>query len=368
VLHLTLRKEGKMIKFLTFSVFTLTILIFACSDKKTTTPTGPDDTATSTWIEDGGYWRSLVDATSYDDYVYFSFVDEDTVTLTDEQATDNESWDIAFKRTYIILNGGVSGIKGVSGIDLEAIDSPDGTDFDAVADTSDVDGNSWIEDDYDLVVDEWYSYNPQTHQLTPTNYIYIIKDAEEKYVKFQVIGMEGGGMPPDMGSITCRFVYAAEGYDVSGDPDTVTLEIGTGTGYLDFSTASEVMPADPMTSTDWDIAITSYEIHLNSNHFGPGVATAYPVYQELEDSTDFDEVSDAPTQSQGYFWDELGSILTDWYLYTGPPNHQILSLDHVYLIKSGDTVYKLQIYSYYHPDLGTEGDGWYTFYWAELDL
>lgn len=347
--------------------FFMAVLIFACSDDDNN-PLLPEGTETTTWKEEGGgYWRSIVDATSEDDYVYFSFAALDTVSLTDEQAETDNNWDIAFKRSFIKLNGGISGGKDVVGVDLASVGSADSISFENVSDTSHVTSDDWLEDYYELVVDEWYSYNPVTHQLEVTNNVYIIKDAAERYVKFQVMEMAGGGMPPDMGSITCRFVYAADGNDVSGAPDTVTLDVGTGTAYLDFSSASEVSPANPEQSTDWDIAFTSYEIHLNSNIFGPGLATAYPLYLELEDPTDFDNVSDAPTQSQGYFWDESGSALTDWYNYTGPPNHQLLSKEHVYLLKSEGTVYKLQIYSYYMNVDGSPESAWYSFNWLDLE-
>jgi len=367
VLHAIFKGESNVIKFMAFLLLVLSVLMFACSKDKSTTPTGPDDTATSTWVADGGYWRSLVDATSSDHYVYFSFATQDTVTLTDEQAADDDSWDIAFKRYHIKLNGGISGAQNVVGADLEEIGSDNGTDFAAVIDTSDMTGHSWVEDGYNLIVNEWYSYNPQTHQLVPTNYVYIIKDAEGKYVKFQVIGMEGGSMPPDMGSVTCRFVHAGNGTDISGVPDTVTLDVGTGTGYVDFSTGTEVTPADPSMSTVWDIAFTSYEIHMNSNLFGPGMCTAYPVYQALEDPTDFDGLTQAETSNFAYFWDELGSALTDWY-DTIHENQvtTLFSKDHIYLIKSGNSVYKFKMHSYYNPN--TQASGWVTFYWAELDL
>lgn len=339
-------------------------VFFACDDDESN-PILPDDTSTSTWIEDGGYWQSLVDASSDSSFVYFSFATQETVSITDDEAVSNDEWDIAFMRYHVILNGGISGDKGVVGVDLAEVDSPDSTDFDAVTDTSDVTDDDWVEDEIDLVVDEWYDYNYQTHEFDLNNNVYIIKDAEEKYVKFQVIGIENYGSPPDMGTVTCRFVYAADGNDVSGTPDTVALDIGSGTGYVDFSAGAEVTPSDPTTSTDWDIAITEYEIHLNCSTWGAGNASAYPAYDDtdlISDPTDFDGLTDAPTQSQGYFSDTFASALTDWWDYE---SHRLPSKDHVYLIKVDDTIYKLQIYSYYHPD--TEDSGNITFLWAELE-
>ncbi len=365
MLHLILRKESKMIKALTFSILILTVLIFACSKDKTS-PTGPDNTVTTTWVEDGGYWSTLLDASSSDNYVYFSLSTGDMVSLTDEQAADNDSWDISFMRYHINLNGGLTGTKGVVAADLAAAGSADSISFAAVVDTSDMIGHDWTGDNYVFAVDDWYLYTgPPNHELLPTNNVYVIRDAEGKYVKFQVIGLENPGMPPNMGSVVCRFVYAASGADISGDPDTVTVDIGDSIGYLDFSTAMQVTPADPMSSADWDIAFTNYEIHLNSGYFGPGIAEAYPVYQDMLDPTDFDSLTLASTNDNAYFTDGIGSVFDNWYNYIHSTN-RLPSKNHVYLIKANSKVYKLQIYSYYHLD--TDVDGWYTFYWAELNL
>ena len=343
------------------------VVILACSDKKSNNPIAPEDTETSTWNSEGGYWESIVDATDSLSFAYFSLASEDTVSLTGDEASNSPNWDIGFERDRVILNGGVSGTKGVKGVDLETLGSPDGTDFAAVTDTSEVSEGDWQADQYNLVVDDWYDYDPVSHSLDVNRNVYVLKDAVGNYVKFQVISMEGGGMPPDMGTVTFRFVRAADGSsDISGTPDTISIDVGSETGYADFSTASEVTPADPMESLDWDIAFTSYEIHLNATVFGPGAARAYPMYGDLEDPTDFDEATQAPTQSQGYFADQFGSILTDWYDYNSD-THQLSSYGHVYLIKANDVVYKLQITSYYRNIEGRPVSGWYSFKWVQLD-
>ncbi len=359
-----------MKKLLMIAPFILSVLFFACDDDKGN-PIIPDDTTTSTWIEDGGYWSSLVDAESETSFVYFSFATQETVAVTDAQAPTSSAWDIAFKRYHVQLNGGLSGNKGVVGVDLAVAGSPDSTDFAAVVDTSDITISDWMEDNYSLSLDEWYSYNPISHAVDPTYYVYLLKDAAGKYVKFQVIDIFDGGQPPDMGSVKLRYVYQADGPDVSGVPDTLTLIVGVGTGYVDFSTGMEVTPADPENSTDWDMAFTQYEIHLNSSLWGRGYASAYPAYQDSSltggNPTNFDGITTAVTNNTGYFTDVISSALTDWWyhMFDGTQS-RLPSRDHVYLIKVDDSVYKLKIHSYYHPDTETAAAN-ITFHWAELE-
>lgn len=282
----------------------LGVMFFACNDDEGN-PIIPDDTTTSIWVEEGGYWSSLVDAHMEDDYIYFSFANQETVSVAD--APNNNEWDIACSRYHIILNGGLYGNKGVSGVDLAAVGSADSIDFAAVVDTLDVTESDWEETGITLAVDDWYFYDPITHQLNPSEYVYLIYDAEGTRVKFQVIDMFDGSMPPDMGSVTLRFVNGV-GSDVSGTPDTLTLTIGTGTGYIDFSTMSEVTPTDPANSLDWDIAITSYEIHLNFDIYGAGNVSAYPAFSDtdlVDNPADFDGLTYAPALNPGYLFDSV---------------------------------------------------------------
>lgn len=323
-------------------------------------------TPTTHW-ENDGYWESLVDATSSSHYSYYSFSRKDTVAISDSQAPSDTSWDIAFKRSTVILNSGVSGNGGVDGIDLAAIGNPDSVNFDALTDIGSLGNPTWIEDSYDLIVDDWYSYNPNNHTLAPTRYIYIMKDALGNYVKFQVSNMANPGMPPNMGTITLVFDYSGASPNFPNSPDTLSFDAsGGGPIYIDFSSGAVVNPSDPRTSTDWDIAFTNYEVHQNSTVFGPGSAAAYAVWQDQIDPTDFNETMTAPTAPQAYFSDNLGSVMTNWYNYNGD-THTLTSKQHVYVIRDGSNYYKLQITTYYKAIGGNPVSGYYTFKWLALD-
>jgi hypothetical protein len=342
--------------------------IVACSDNKPNNSNPPPTSAVTVWDSTGGFWRSTVDGSSYTSFKYFSFGSKDTVSITDDQALTDTSWDIAFGRTVAKINGGVSGSKDNMGVDLAAVmpPFPDSVDFDAITDTTGVRMHNWQSDYYDFAVGDWYAYNYPN--VNPTNYVYTLKDAVGKYVKFTVSGMYGGSNPPNMGSIVFKYVYADSGTDISGAGITDTLTVGSDTAYFDFSTGARVTPADPYTSLDWDFAVASYDIHLNSNLFGPGVAAAYLNTDDSNNPrTDFDSIVLAETQPQAYSWDEAGSAFSGWYEYDDV-THQLASKSHVYLVKVGADIYKMQILSYYSNINGTPTSGWYTFKWLKLAL
>jgi len=164
-------------------------------------------TSTTTW-DDEGYWETILDATSTSHFMYYSFSNRDTMTLTDEEAASNTDWRIAFKRDAVILNGGVSGMAEVDGVDLAGIEHADSTNFDTTIDPLTIVDTDFESDSYNLTIDDWYIYDHVNFEVYPTNYVYIMKDAEGNYVKFQIVAIDNEGMPPNMGTITIKYIFA----------------------------------------------------------------------------------------------------------------------------------------------------------------
>ncbi|MEW6411174.1 MAG: HmuY family protein [Candidatus Zixiibacteriota bacterium] len=348
---------------ISLSLLALVFGAVGCSDDddNPVTPTTPTGTATTTWNQTGGYWSSTVDASDYDSYMHFSFTTLDTVTSAVSKPLA-DSWDIAFRREVIKLNGGTSTVNDgdVEGADLGLVD------FDAVT-IDDTTGAEWVTDFIDYFIDSFYTYNPTTHQLTANQFVYSMLDASgEHYVKFQIDSMVGAGMPPNMGTVYLKYYYqdTVSVRRLPGPCVEASIEVNSGTGYFDFSTGGSVDPSDPSDSDDWDIAFNSYNIMQNSGPNGTGECAAFLAWSELDDPTDIDAFIEQPTGAP-LFPDIPGSALTDWYDYNGQ-THQLTSKSHVYLIKTGQVVYKLRIESYYEEIGGVPVSAHYTFIWNEL--
>ncbi|UCD64730.1 MAG: HmuY family protein [Candidatus Zixiibacteriota bacterium] len=321
----------------------------------------PTNTATSTWNESGGYWSTTVNASDHDNFMYFSFATRDTVS-SGVPKTAAQVWDVAFRREVVKLNGGTSteNAGDVVGFDLGAV-AYDGVTIDDTA------GVAWTEDFIDYFIDEWYVYNPTTHQLTASQYVYSMLDASgEHYVKFRVDSMVNAAQPPDMGTVWLTYFYQdeADSRSLPGPCAEASVTVGSNFGYFDFSSGSQVSPADPANSLDWDISFYSYELMQNSGPNGVGGCAAFLAWSELTDPTDIDAFTAQPTGAP-LFPDIPGSALTEWYDYDGQ-THQLTSKSHVYLLKTGGTVYKLRIESYYANIGGVPTSGHYTFIWNEL--
>lgn len=330
-------------------------LAAGCSskDKGPTNPgTTPDSTVTTKWDATIGAWRTTVDATSYGAYRGYSFTSRDTVA--------GSAWDVAFRREVVKLNGGASGPGEFEGAALGAV---------AFASVSRADstGAAWEADGVTRQINAWYTYDPVQHQVAMTRNVYSMLDASGRhYVKFRIDAVDGSTGPSDMGTVRLSYFYqgAADDRSLPGPVDTVLVNVGTGTAYLDFSAGGAVQPADPGTSLDWDLAFQAYAISQNSGPSGPGACAAFPAYGELTDPTDIDAFAEQPAGAP-LFPDSPGSALTDWYDYN-EQTHQLASKNHVYLLRSGSRLYKLQILGYYADRGGNPVSAVYGLVWKEL--
>ncbi|MFT3740971.1 MAG: HmuY family protein [Breznakibacter sp.] len=137
-----------------------------------------------------------LDATSYTGWVYFSFEKGEIVEVSDSQ--NDLSWDIAFHRGDIRLNGGLSGVgKG-------AVVNTDATDWDSVKEaptsgyTTDKvgaittaftgTGITTEEQSFSQTLATWLTIDTSNPPpvYTYNNWIYVVITASGKYVKLHI--------------------------------------------------------------------------------------------------------------------------------------------------------------------------------------
>lgn len=122
------------------------------------------------------------------DYVKFSFTTGGTVT--------GDNWDIAFRGTTILINGG----------EATADDQPNRTGnggaYTNVETTfnevTEVNPSLFNEDTITggLAINSWYDYNPTTHMITPTaGKILVIKTHDGKYAKIEILSYYENSQP-----------------------------------------------------------------------------------------------------------------------------------------------------------------------------
>ena len=101
------------------------------------------------------------------------------------------------------------------------------------------------------------------------------------------------------------------------------------------------LAGDGKDSLAWDLAFTGYDIFTNSGPSGKGKALAFGPY----DSAVF--ISDVAPEAPFITPDKSGGAFLYWYKYEGAPAHALWSRFHVFGVKDGDKLYKVQVIGYY---------------------
>ena len=162
---------------------------------------------------------TTVNASSEKEYVYFNLQSGKVVRIHDPSSLE---WDLAFRRSEIITNGGASSKLGKAGlIDLGAIE------FDKV---TEVPKDNYVldvstrTDTENPAILKPYNYNYLTHKLNAKKNVYAARTADNKFAKFQLLDFYCDNK--EVGCVKIRFVY-------QGNGSNSFLKSGT-----DFATAS----------------------------------------------------------------------------------------------------------------------------------
>lgn len=152
-----------------------------------------------------------------------------------------------------------------------------------------------------------------------------------------------------LGTAACgRDEITAPTEPVSG---TVTVNASAGWAYLSLHEGAVVTPADPLASTEWDLAFNASSVMLNGGQAGPGGVTGYclcqnsaanPTTEQILAMTaagelaDFDAVgSGSAPAAAAFVADALTPALTGWYTGTGAA---ATAADEAFLVRLRDSL------------------------------
>jgi hypothetical protein len=143
---------------------------------------------------------TTVDATHERDWGFFDFSRGSLV-----ERPGPLEWDLAFRRSRILVNGG-KGFPGQGGIvDLGAVAFEDVTEAPAAGYRGTEAGRDSVQPD----LDEWYDYGFTSHVLTARPRVYAVRTADGRFAKLQMMSYycpgARGGCP------TFRWIYQGDG-------------------------------------------------------------------------------------------------------------------------------------------------------------
>ena len=164
---------------------------------------------------------TTVNASSEKEYVYFNLQSGKVIKIHDPSSL---KWDLAFRRSKIITNGGASSKLGKAGlIDLGSVE------FDKV---TEVPKDNYVldvstrTDTENPAILKPYNYNYLTHKLKAKGNVYAAKTADNKFAKFQLLDFYCDNK--EVGCIKIRFVYQGNGSNsfLKSASDLKTASVG----------------------------------------------------------------------------------------------------------------------------------------------
>lgn len=133
-----------------------------------------------------------------------------------------------------------------------------------------------------------------------------------------------------------------------------------GRAFVELKTPALVSPPDEgAASTGWDLAFQAFDVFTNSGPSGPGDGGGFgpldpPVF-----------LSEAMPEIPFITQDETGGAFFGWYFYDGDA-HALWSRYHLYGVRDGDRLWKVQIVGYYGEEQGAPVSARYQLRYAEV--
>ncbi|APR82338.1 Hypothetical protein A7982_07687 [Minicystis rosea] len=129
--------------------------------------------------------------------------------------------------------------------------------------------------------------------------------------------------------------------------------------FVTLGNPAVVTPADPATSTEWDLAFEGLDVYTNSGVSGSGDGGAFGPHPAAA------FLSDVAPEVPFVLADETGGAFVDWYDYDST-NHTLWDRYHVYGIKDGNRTWKVQVLGYYADVQGAPVSAMYSLRYAEV--
>ncbi len=359
-----------------------------------------DDDSAGDGSQDNSVTTLTVDATAggfgtpADDpanrYTYLNLNTAEVVDIDDAEADDSDAWHIAFKRTSIKLNGGISGPGSVGAVLLDEQSefyAADGSPNASVFLNADPGGElsalteATAAADLEFETDQraaaiagdgseegWWLYDRASHTVSAnTDAWWLVRTAEgDGYAKFHVTAINQNAI-----DVAIAYQYQAPGTtSFTGTPRTATLTVPPEGGQTCFDFDTDASVDCTAAAGTWDIQLDIAErrwaLWTNGGISGDGQAAAFgPVDDPQSYPSGTTDISGTDIAGH-YNADAAGGVFDEqsWYAYNLQDQHRLWPNYRVYAIDTGGTTYKLQIVSYYDA-AGTSGI--YTLRYAPLE-
>lgn len=275
----------------------------------------------------------------------FARLDNQTVVPAAPNGSPPATWDVAFNATSVMLNGGAAGPGGVSGAcvcqNASATDAQilamtaesERADFDAV--TSVASGAVFVQETLAPAISGWFA-GAGTSATADASRTFIVRLADgTSFAKMRVTALQSPSAT-SAGRITIEYAVQAAGSGVFGAQQTLSVDVAGGARSVDLNTGTLSSNA-----AEWDLRLEGFTIRVNGGVSGSGQGAATPGSFTMTSANAF--------PPQAYRTDTYAGIFgaKRWYRYNLAGDNRISPTFDVYLLKRGNSAFKLQILNYY---------------------
>lgn len=134
--------------------------------------------------------------------------------------------------------------------------------------------------------------------------------------------------------------------------------------FFSFDTGEVVTVKDQNVSLDWDLGLKRTEVIVNGGSSGNGKGGAIVL-----EKANFSEITEAPVDGYVADTEKIATLARGdgWYNYTGPPRHQILIRDKVFILQTAKGHYTKMFFVGYYKDNEAKDSGHITITYAYQD-
>ena len=347
----------------------MTLLFFALACAPSIDP-GGEESGGGSDVQSG---EAVVDATSETDWVYLDLAGARIVSPA--TPSDSTEWDLALRRYKAAINGGISGTADMAVVPYfktpydTVLEAPTGGWVTDVAD-ADADG------DPEYALDTWFAYDTDTHEVTPADVIFVVRDRSGELVKLQFLAyydeagspgyvhLQWGGLDDqsgtgeDGGSEEIPFTCSSDSStltntDLGGGVTQTQVYTGSVKEWMCWSFAASGLVGGDGSNAGWDLSMQKWD-------FRTGVSQVAVLPKQ-----DFDALTQAP--AKGWLTDTDDKLVFgDWYVYDTKA-HTLNPADLVFVVQTAEGRYfKMKFLTYYPPSGDTKQPHWPAWKWAEV--
>ncbi|MHB1330253.1 MAG: HmuY family protein [Gemmatimonadales bacterium] len=313
--------------------------------------TGPDPELPSGTV--------TIDASSNTSFVYVDLSTGQPVAVSNPSASS--AWDLAVRRYEVRLNGGISGPKGLTGVNLANNENATNEQilaftadnqkaaFDAIGPTSIPAEASFVSERVEANPLSWLTFGPQGPVANALAAWKVKRSSNGGHALFRVIQVTVGGSSQQNATLisaTVEWRYQAPNGTL-GTKQTTIVPVGTGSVALDFGTGT----TGAATGCGWDIRFDPASFAIV-----PNVACGAGTFP-LDAAQSFDGVTTAADASEygAFLSGRVGVVpfsaaLEDKkgpFLYNLAGDNRLSPTFNIYLVKAGNAVFRVQLINYY---------------------